>query len=193
MISIARLYERLRYDPATGKLFWRFHPSMPKHWNTRYAGREAFAVRRPDGRLEGRIDSIKISAHRVVWAMHYGVWPTNQIDHEEQDPGCNIVSGLRDVTGAANKANTRMQANNTSGACGVYWDKSRNKWMAAIKVAHRMHFLGRFDLRAEAVAARKAAERHYGFHQNHGREATPKFPAPAVNTALRGHPPENRT
>jgi len=41
---VEHLRQRLRYEPETGKLYWREHPSMPTHWNTRYADTEAFTA-----------------------------------------------------------------------------------------------------------------------------------------------------
>lgn len=62
-----------------------------------------------------------------------------------------------------------MPKNNTSGVCGVRWDKSRNKWMAAIMVNGKSKTLGRFDGFNEACRCREAAEEKYGFDKSHGK------------------------
>ena len=57
----------------------------------------------------------------------------------------------------------------TSGAIGVAWDRSRNKWMAYIGIMGRLKSIGRFSDFDAAVRARKKAERELGYHENHGR------------------------
>ncbi len=165
--SVARLHERVRYEPSTGRLYWRNCPSHPAAWNTRYAGTEAFAADNGNGYRVGKLDGCKLLAHRVVWAMHYGDWPA-EIDHEDHDRGHNLISNLRD---AGHKANTRNQARrrtNTSGVNGVSWDTQRGRWLACIRVDGRSTYLGRFDDFDAAVAARKRADAAHGFHTNHG-------------------------
>lgn len=63
-----------------------------------------------------------------------------------------------------------MQANNTSGHTGVYWNGLRGKWYARIVVSGESKNLGHFLEKDEAIAARLAAEIKYGFHENHGKD-----------------------
>ncbi len=51
--------------------------------------------------------------------------------------------------------------NNTSGHKGVWWDKSRELWLAYIHVHRKKVFLGRFPEYADAVKARELAEEQY--------------------------------
>lgn len=48
---------------------------------------------------------------------------------------------------------------NKSGVTGVNWDKSRGKWMAGIRFQGKKYNLGRFDDIADAISARKEAEK----------------------------------
>lgn len=48
---------------------------------------------------------------------------------------------------------------NRSGVTGVNWDKSRGKWMAGIRFQGKKYNLGRFDDIADAISARKEAEK----------------------------------
>lgn len=41
----------------------------------------------------------------------------------------NEKSNLRDGSNGVNNRNRRMNINNTTGENGIYWDKSRNRWM----------------------------------------------------------------
>jgi len=64
--------------------------------------------------------------------------------------------------------NRAKGANNTSGICGVTWNKKAEKWQAQITVAGRGIYLGVYDELQSAGKARKQAEAKYGFHVNHG-------------------------
>ena len=50
--------------------------------------------------------------------------------------------------------NQRIQKNNTSGYVGVHWDKSKDKWIAQIKVNTKKVYIGSFLTIEEAVQAR---------------------------------------
>lgn len=56
------------------------------------------------------------------------------------------------------KEHRKMQANNTSGHTGVYWNGSRKKWSAEIRIKGKRHYLGSFEDLEDAVSARKEAE-----------------------------------
>lgn len=53
----------------------------------------------------------------------------------------------------------RMSKNNTSGIKGVSWDKQRGMWKAQITFKGKNYYLGRYDKKEEAAAARKEAEK----------------------------------
>jgi len=62
-----------------------------------------------------------------------------------------------------------LNPQNTSGTMGVSWYKDRKKWYARISSDDEVIFLGMFDHKEDAIAARKAAEVKYGYHPNHGK------------------------
>ena len=76
---------------------------------------------------------------------------------------------LRLASHEINAKNSKRQVNNTSGAVGVYLHAG--KWTAYITHKRKMRKLGRYADKNQAIAARKAAEIHFGFHPNHGRAA----------------------
>jgi hypothetical protein len=164
------LRQRLRYEPETGKLYWREHPNMPTHWNTRYAGTEAFTANFK-GYRHGTFDYGRYLAHRVAWALHHGHWPDNTLDHVNHDPADNRIENLRQVSQSDNMKNMKRHRNNTSGTTGVFWHSRRRKWLVNIRAHGRTLHLGYFADKQDAVAARKAAEARYGFHPNHGINA----------------------
>lgn len=168
----------LDYSPETGKLHWKrrtpdlfadlLHGADRKciAWNARMAGREAFTAL-GHGYRKGSIFNRRYAAHRVAWAIHYGRWPTGQIDHINGDRTDNRIKNLREVDNLTNGRNQRLPINNKSGVCGVLFD--RGAWVARIKVNGRSRHLGRFETIEQAAAARQEAECELGFHPNHGR------------------------
>lgn len=174
----ATLLKLLRYEPETGRLFWRRRPpelfcghdrdAAWRKWNTRYADKEAFTASR-NGYRCGGIFTVIYPAHRVIWAMLCGVIDDREIDHIDGDRGNNRPANLRLVSAQGNARNASISSANTSGVLGVDFNKKARKWRATIKVNYRKLFVGEFRLFDDAVAARKAAERKYGFHPNHGR------------------------
>lgn len=178
--SIDKLRKLLAYNPATGKLYWRERtPDMfedgkatAEHkcnrWNSRYAGKEAFTSHN-DGYKCGGIFSRVYVAHRVIWAMLHGAWPEEQIDHINGVRDDNRIENLRAVTHQENSKNQKVSSVNTSGHMGVSWHKEDQRWIARIGVNKKRIHLGCFTEIDDAIAARKAAEVKYGFHENHGR------------------------
>lgn len=177
------LRQLLRYEPETGKFSWRARPDdfngtlrrVNRNWNTRFAGKEAFASISKRGYHDGVILCTRYYAHRVAWAMHYGEWPSDVIDHIDGNPLNNKIENLRCVTQAINSRNCRLVSGETrrnrTGVSGVWWDKRRQKYQAYIDECRKRKYLGRFDSIEDAIRARKEAERGMGFHPNHGRQA----------------------
>ena len=54
---------------------------------------------------------------------------------------------------------SNIRSTNTSGATGVWFDKSRGKWCAEIMLKRKKYYLGRYEKKADAIAARKEAEK----------------------------------
>ena len=143
-----------------------------RYGNTKYAGREAIsAVDRSLGYKKGSIFNAKCYAHRVIWAMQTGEWPADDIDHINGDRADNRWENLRAVERKDNARNAKRRSTNTSGMMGVQWHPALGKWRARIMVDGRSIALGCYHSLEDACAARKSAERRYGFHENHGRAA----------------------
>lgn len=175
------LRQLLRYDPETGKLFWKergpewFAPKgqisaegLSGSWNSRHAGKVAFTSPSRDY-ASGSLLGIPVMAHCIIWAMHADGWPNDQIDHINGDKWDNRLENLRPVSAAENCRNKPRQTNNKSGYIGVNWCADRKTWRAQLKVNGHTHHIGHFDSAEAASAARKAADLKFGFHENHGR------------------------
>ena len=183
MIPARELRKLVELDPSTGKMTWKhrdasyFKDSGGRYtqdraarvWNTRYAGKPAFDAPHRMGYLTGTLFYKDLLAHRVVWALVYGEWPSNTIDHINGVKTDNSPENLRDVKHIENMRNQKARSNNTSGVTGVSLDNSRRKFEAYITVSGEKKCLGRFDSISDASAARSSANEAVGFHENHGR------------------------
>lgn len=170
----------LRYEPETGRLFWRKRDAKwfvsgarsaehkCNNWNSIFAGKEAFTAK-TEGYRNGRIFNRKYHAHRIIWLIAHGHFPEHHIDHQNGNRSDNRIANLREVTRQENQKNLRLPSHNKSGICGVCWNAQRGKWLASITVNRKNKFIGHFTDKEEATAARKRAEEEYGYHQNHGR------------------------
>ena len=177
-ISIEVLRQLLRYDPETGKIFWKYRSEefftdgvqSAKHnaakWNNKYANAEALTFL-SKGYLTGSILRKYALAHRVSYALYHGEWPNN-IDHINHNKSDNRIKNLRSVTKAENSKNLGMNKGNASGFNGVSWDKSKSRWAVKIHANGKRINLGYYiDLNA-AIAAREDANMKYNFHPNNG-------------------------
>lgn len=171
----------LKYDPETGRLFWRKRSpdqftggrQTAQHncnaWNGKHAGQEALTADDGHGYRQGAIFDQKYQAHRVIWLLANREWPANKIDHINGIRDDNRLANLRSVTDTENCKNSRIRSDNTSGVIGVCWSKSSRKWHAQIYLGKRKTHIGYFTDLAQAIKARKAAEVEFGYHPNHGR------------------------
>ncbi|NTA16041.1 HNH endonuclease [Agrobacterium tumefaciens] len=155
------------YDPTTGILSWRERDDVGKSWNVRFAGKPAGAKTK-DGYLRVKLNGVRLLVHQMIWLFVFGYVP-DEIDHQNQRKSDNRLSNIREVSRLENARNHTMQANNTSGHTGVYWDKGRGLWRAFVCVGKRQKHLGHFVDFNEAIAARLAANDNLNFHVNHGR------------------------
>lgn len=177
--SVARLRELLRYDPETGKLFWKqraVENFSTQHyaniWNTKNAGKEAgWDGSKDDGYRRLAINRQCFLSHRVVWAIVHGAWPTVEIDHKDQNRRNNTIDNLREVARQINCMNVSMMRTNTSGCTGVFKSRAGN-WWVEVQIRGKREHVGTFYTFEDAVLARKQAQDRLGFSVNHGRAAT---------------------
>lgn len=164
------LHQLLRYEPDTGRLFWRERPvSMfedSKHsaahkaarWNARYAGKEALTADNGNGYRYGAIFDVHYKAHRVAWVMANGRWPDELIDHINGNSLDNRLCNLREATRSQNQWNAGSRGN-SSIYIGVSWDNRRSKWKVQISALKQKMQLGSFDDEMAAAAAYDIAAR----------------------------------
>lgn len=137
----------LRYDPADGNFYYTSSPP-----------RSRAKVGSVAGRVWNRgyrvivIQETEFPAHRLVWFIHHGCWPSQLIDHINGDRCDNRLANLREATHSQNQANKAWMPNNTSGFKGVSAG-SGGKFRAQIHIAGKQHYLGTFKTGQEAHAA----------------------------------------
>jgi hypothetical protein len=168
MLTFEEAKRLFDYDPETGVIRWKIRVSRNVG-----DGREAGNVHiSNNGKSYRRVSANKgyYLAHRLIYLLQTGEWPSGQIDHIDGNGLNNVWQNLRAVTQSENGRNQRLPRTNTSGHVGVYWDKKGRKWASNIMVNEKTRHLGRFTSIEEAIAARKEAEIEHNFHQNHGTD-----------------------
>ena len=178
-IAISTLRQTLSYNPDNGIFLWKERPvelfNPPKQspetkckaWNKRHSGTPALTTNTNKGYLAGRMLGKTFKAHRVAWAIHYGDWPSGEIDHINGDKSDNRISNLRDVNGSKNCRNLSLRKTNSSGRTGVHSVRHRDgreAWAARITTEGKQVSLGWYDSIEGAIAAREAGEAKYGYN-----------------------------
>ena len=162
MLTQETLKNHLHYNQETG-LFTRLKSSGPSKAGDLAGGSHH------SGYIFIRVCGNKYAAHRLAFLYMNGEFPKNQIDHKNQVRDDNSWSNIRHVTSTENCQNRGISSLNTSGFTGVCWHKRDGVWQARIKINRKYVHLGCFESINDAIAARKAANIEYGFHENHGR------------------------
>ena len=155
------LHRLLRYDPKTGKLYWRergveWFNGDQRHcakFNTRYAGKEAFTATSPQGYKRGTLLGKNYQAHVVIFAMMTGRWPDGDVDHRNKKRSDNRFRNLREGSRAQNLSNTSSRVGSSSRYLGVCWDARRKRWLAQIRLNRKTISLGRYDDESDAARA----------------------------------------
>lgn len=154
--AVAELHRRFRYDPVSGKLYWRISPPGSHVM----VGDEAGCW--DNGYRRVRIARQQFLVHRVIWAMAYGWWP-DEVDHQDLDRSNNRLDNLREATRTQNAQNMPRPSSNTSGYKGVHWRADRHHWRVLIRCDGKSVYLGSFATAEDGHAAyRAAAKRFHG-------------------------------
>ena len=176
ILTQALARECFSYDPRTGALTWKVRPLEHfatvrawKIWNKRFSLQEAGSVNKLNNYRLIKIFGASGKAHRHIWLLVYGESP-DQIDHINGIRTDNRLINLRAADRGVNAKNQAIPSNNTSGHMGVCWHVRINKWGVTIKSDGKQRHIGYFVDKSDAIAARKAAEIEFGYHQNHGRQ-----------------------
>lgn len=149
------LKEYLDYDRETGVFTW-----LVDRTGGVKAGMKAGGLH--NGYMRIKLGGVECLAHRLAWIYANGSIPENrEIDHINGMKADNRLCNLRLATPMQQRANAKLNSDNTSGYRGVYWNKKRKKWRAHIQRDH----LGYFATKDEAAAVYALA-----FNERFGEE-----------------------
>ncbi|GAA0586584.1 HNH endonuclease [Halomonas salifodinae] len=158
------------YDEDTGRIQYRKLSNKARRASSE-AGHVAdvggalyrvVAVEYPSGK------SRQVYAHRVIWKLMTAQEPPREIDHINGNTQDNRWANMRDGSGGANSKNRAMPKNNTSGACGVVWDKATGFWVARMGLGGVQRTLGYFENKEDAARAARSERLKNGFTERHG-------------------------
>lgn len=129
---------RLHYNPDNGKLYWK---------DRKRKGLEAGCLD-SDGYRVIRIEGKSYKAHRIVWALINGHFPTDQLDHiDGNKDNNNKLLNLREVTSRQNNQNRKIHREGKFP--GIYLLPSGN-WAAQYSIKGKINYIGTFTTKEEA-------------------------------------------
>jgi hypothetical protein len=134
--------EYLQYCPETGVITWIKPRRKIK------VGQIAGAINN-NGYLQIKFNGKAYKAHRLAWYLHYGVWPTNHIDHINGIKTDNRIINLRDVTRSENMNNTQGHREKT--VKYYTFNKFKQKWQVQASVNGKLKYLGYFETEEKAL------------------------------------------
>ncbi len=156
-LSLEFIHRHWSYDPVNGGIVWKEPLSAKCHITI---GAQAGHGVRHGARVVRALGKYHC-VHRIVWAIHYGVFPGEIIDHINCDPSDNRIENLRLATLSQNGANRRRHKNSKSPYKGICFVNGR--WVARIRVDGKRYHLGYFATPEEAHSAYiSEAEKRFG-------------------------------
>lgn len=146
-----KIVQCISYDPETGILRWEVSPARRVRAGSEVGWLDLEGYRRT------KILGHSILTHRIAWFLHYGRWPTDQIDHVNGVRDDNRISNLRDVSRSENQCNRHTHREGRL----PYAIRKRSRWQVQVKVFGKRVYLGCFATEREAhdVAVRYLAEK----------------------------------
>jgi len=131
-----------RYDAVTGLMYNTRNEEAGSITNKGYI------------RCDTTINSIRIGvqAHRLAWYLHYGILPSEKIDHDNRVRCDNRIDNLRDIT---------MHKNSFNRDAKGYHKTKNGRFRATIMLNRKSISLGTYDTEKEAHQAYLDAKKIY--------------------------------
>jgi hypothetical protein len=119
-----------------------------------------------NGRRQVTLGGRYYAVSRVIYLLHYGVWPVGVVDHINGDPSDNRPENLRDISHSQNNRSfITLSDKATSVFRGVSWHKTLGKWLAGIRCDGVGHNLGYYTCEKEAALAYNYKALELGFNK----------------------------
>lgn len=138
---ISVLVETFIYDAKTGILRWRIKPNKPTPAGAVIGNKDS------NGRLRFTWNNKAHSVSKVAFAIHYGRWPKNEIDHINRVRDDNRITNLREATRQQNSFNRKGFS--SCGYKGVSF--SKGLYQARITIDRKTTHIGSFDSALDAA------------------------------------------
>lgn len=167
-LTQAVAHEVFDYDPVSGELYWKQEiphkyfskPYYAEMVNTRQAGTPAANINKSTGYKQVVFQGKLLQVHRVIWLMHTGKWPVEQLDHIDRVRTNNRLGNLREATHAQNMLN---RSDNKSGHPNIFYREGRPKaWRVTRKHAGKTLTQRAFQSLPEAMHYRDATRALHG-------------------------------
>ena len=108
-LTLYLLKKLLHYNPRTGIFTWKISSKYSCVKIGDIAG-----CKNKDGYIIIGIDGKNYQAHRLAWFYTYGVWPKDQLDHEDHIRHHNWIDNLREVTHLKNRTPLQLSLSQCS-------------------------------------------------------------------------------
>lgn len=110
----------------------------------------------------------KYKNSRLVFLYHCGYLP-ECVDHIDGSKTNDRIENLRPATKSQNNRNTKLRADNVTGAKGVSWDTGASKWRVSVWHDGKQKTIGRFsDIDLAELVAIEARNKYHKDFANHG-------------------------
>lgn len=118
-----------------------------------------------NSKIDDKYQTSVIFIHQIVAEIKYGEYNRKEVmpDHLSRDTDDNRKCNIYLKSNQGNCKNRSLSKANSSGKTGVYFEKSKNAWIASITVNYKTKYLGAYKNFEDAVKIRKEAEEKYGF------------------------------
>lgn len=157
MVTLEELKYRFNYDSNTGLFIYKIPIMFIKVGDV--AG-----TPNTNGHIQIMINEQFYLAHNLVWFWMTGEWPNGFIvDHIDRVYDNNRWLNLRKSNASQNQGNSKFNINNSTGLRGVYYHKTKKKFIAQIGINGKRVYLGSSVDKEEAYELYlKAAIAHFG-------------------------------
>jgi hypothetical protein len=136
------------FDYKDGQLIWK------SNGPTKSRGKVAGCVKAKGYRYVG-IDGEQYRVHRLIYAMFYDCYP-KLIDHIDSDRLNNRIENLVEISNSENLRKAPLRALNISGVKGLFFSKSKSKWLLRAIAKYDRISLGEYASLETAIREAKA-------------------------------------